>query len=262
MIKPGTDNLIKWLDLNKIDTWDLSTTRDKTQNAMIFKSDPEQPREREQNRMIEQLGLSENAIIYVSGKCGKATTGQFSETWENKSGTTASVPAQPVNGIAGPNMDELEKRIQLAVEKTNFEWEKKMFEKQQKEFNQAKKEFDNDRNGIIGILVEKAAPILGTFMNKMIPAQPQVAGLNDTIKASPIAADGETTEQSDDINVFDDAEADKLFDLCARLKAVDPDYLAIIEKIVAFAESENPVSYMGMKFDYPKIKELFLNFEL
>ena len=63
MIKPGTDNLIKWLDLNKIDTWDLSTTRDKTQNAMIFKSDPEQPREREQQRMVEQLALSENAVI-------------------------------------------------------------------------------------------------------------------------------------------------------------------------------------------------------
>lgn len=258
MIKSGTENLINWLDLNALIEWNIATSRDKQQNNFIFKSNPETSRENEISRMRDVLAISDNQLLYVNGKNKAGNTGNFSDTWQNLSGVTQ--PGASI-GSTQPIMDQdyIETKIAAALERNNLDWKLKQYEQDLKDFKDEKREYESERNGIVGILVEKAAPLLGGFLQKM---NPSMAGLDDQnfkakrIKPIQVVDDLQEEELEE---VFSEEESDELFTLVERWKKVDPEYIQLLEKFVTFAESNDPIKVVGMKFSYQQIKDLLLN---
>ncbi|MGM9818821.1 MAG: hypothetical protein ACI30B_07575 [Paludibacteraceae bacterium] len=246
----SVDNLILWLDKNNLTEWSLRTAKQNDPNSYVFKSDPTQDKQLEIQRMRDVLDLSVNSRLYVSAKTNKGgTTGNFSEILE---APQAAPVAAPATQTIGYTPDELERRITQAVERTNFEWQKKQFEQDRKDFEEARKEFEEKQNGIFGILIEKAAPVIMPyiqgFLQKKNPLA-QVAGLEQPYKADPIPVKENTAETAEqqEKEVFTDEESEKLFALMERFKKVEPDYLTLVESVVVMAESGDSMYMMAKK---------------
>lgn len=275
MIKPGIDNLIKWITNNGLIRWSISTKESGSDNARIFESNPEASREAELERMRSVLELSTNANLYVFGavKEGK-TVGNFSERWNNIPDGEAVAGLPPVQQVQQPvvvegtiTKEELEIRIKKAIEEYQFKLDKIKFEEEKKEFRAEKKEFDDFKNGAIGQIIERAMPYLG----KIMPLKQQqpvaaVAGVGDTVvnavPVQPVAAQGKTGCVEEE--VFTDEEGDKLYDLMAKYKKFDPDnFLNVLEKLVTIATEGKPIVIMNgmVKLTYTEIRDMLLNME-
>lgn len=268
MIKPGIDNLVKWITNNGLIRWTISTKENGSENARIFESNPEVSRDAELERMRSVLELSTNANLYVFGatKDGK-TVGNFSERWNNvPDGDMVSgvqqVP-QPVQQLMDGyiSKEELEIRIRKSIEDYQFKLDKQRFEEEKKEFRAEKKEFDEFKNGAIGQIIERAMPYLSRIMPSKQPVA-TVAGVGDTmISANPIVSRDATTEDDD---VFTDEESDKLYDIVARYKAYDPDnYMQVLDKLVTIATEDKPITIMNgmVKLTYTEIRDMLLNMQ-
>lgn len=275
MIKPGIDNLIKWITNNGLIRWSISTKESGSDNARIFESNPEAGREAELERMRSVLELSTNANLYVFGavKEGK-TVGNFSERWNNIPDGEAVAGLQPVQQVQQPvvvegtiTKEELEIRIKKAIEEYQFKLDKIKFEEEKKEFRAEKKEFDDFKNGAIGQIIERAMPYLGKLMPIKQQPMAAVAGVGDTVvnavPVQPVAAQDKTgcvEEESD----FTDEEIDKLNELMEKYKAFDREnYLQVLEKLVTIATEGKPIVIMNgmVKLTYTEIRDMLLNME-
>ena len=85
-----------------------------------------------------------------------------------------------------------------------------------------------------------------------------VAGLDgedmEAAKIKPVDPDSPETpadggeQESEQENIFTDEESDKLYELMARFKKVEPQYLELIENVVKMAESGDNMYAMAKNF--------------
>ena len=119
--------------------------------------------------------------------------------------------------------------------------ELKRYEDERKSFEQEKRAFEAEKASAIGLLVHHLSPVLSAL------GQKRVAGVDASapVQAQPIT----TIEQEEMINeIFTDEESDKLFDLMARFKAAEPEYMQLIECVVKMAESGDGTYTMAKGF--------------
>lgn len=264
MILGGIEKVIAWLDLNGIESWCISTSRDRQKCEYIFKSNDDAPIKDEQARMIETLSLSSNNTLYIFGKKkGTGNSANFMEMFSNNQQATTTTP-QVVSGVDHTTMDTM---IQTAIERERMAWERKELERDREEVRALKKEYEEQKESIFGMLVQKAAPFVQAMMGVQ---QPNVAigRLNDSVEpirakkqeeAEQTPQQQETTDIAAD-DIFTDEEAEKIEALVERWKNADADYINVIQRIVEFAESGEPISVMGgmVKLNYSQIKEMIL----
>ncbi len=256
MINKGIENLISWLDINDIYSWSLSRNKDRSQNDYIFKSIDDADRATEIQRMMSILTLSSEPILYIfAKKRGSSNSGNFSEMWIN---TTSYIePIAPTNAVDGVNVSDLEQRIKCAVYEERIAWERKELERERAELRARAKEYDDKETSVIGLLIDRAAPLIQKFTHTQ-PQQAAVAGIGT---ATNVSAEKITPIENDEEEVvFDENESDELFNLMAEYKSLDPDYLRVIAKIVDFARSgeEIPVMNGMIKLTYNQIKNMLL----
>ena len=183
--------------------------------------------------------------------------------------------AQPVGDLERQKIiDETRKAVLAEVERREYEKEKAAFEKE-------KAEFEKDKETAIGLAIGYAKPLLTVLKDKM--ALSNVAGTARdarrpvTAKAiQPITPEeseqidpdqhdtdtSQTQEQVDGIldnnpnnepgtnqeDPFTDEEGEKLAELMARFKAVEPDYLQLLESVVEMAEKGDSTYTMAKGF--------------
>lgn len=169
--------------------------------------------------------------------------------------------AQPVGELERQKIiDETRKAVLAEVERRDFEKEKAAFEKE-------KKEYQKDKEGFIGLAIGYAKPIIEALKDKMAlsnvagtardarrpvtakpiqpitpeqediepnPNQENIDGVLDNNRSHDVSI----TEQSEvsEQDPFTDEEGEKLAELMARFKAVEPDYLQLLESVVEMAE--------------------------
>lgn len=158
-------------------------------------------------------------------------------------------PSNGVNGLGGYNSigelrESITREIRAQIKAEQYEAEKKQFEKD-------KAEFEAEKQTAIGALVHYFAPIGQMLMEKKFAPMARVAGIDaetDVRARRIVPEDGNpidkpqgdpeqpANEQPQD-EPFTDAEAEQLMALMVRFKAVEPDYLQLIEAVVKMAES-------------------------
>ncbi|MEE1174178.1 MAG: hypothetical protein U0K53_01715 [Paludibacteraceae bacterium] len=258
MIKGDINNLVAWLNANNINYWCITAGGTAQSNNKIFESDIENNRDREIARMREVLSLSEHTCVYIAGRQNKnQQTGNYSETWCNKIESTPTI-----NTIgATPQYDEqyIQNKIDNAVRQERLNWLEKELEKREKDLAEEKKAFRQDKEGVFGILVEKAAPVLAQFFPRA-----SVAGIAQsetqaqTIRAVEAPADclPQDTTQED---LFTEDESEQLYSMVAKFKEFDPDYLSILSKFISLATSGQGLNVMGISLSYDQVKKFILD---
>lgn len=244
----NVENLIEFIKLNNIGEWQLRSAKQNDPNSYVFKSDATQDRDLEMQRMEKILSFGNYNRLYFSGKpTGGGKTGNYSETLEL---APAQTEQHPIPQTIGYTPDDLERRIQQAIDHNNFEWEKRQFEQDKKDFKAAQKEFEEQKQGIFGILVEKAAPIVMPYIQGLLQKRnpmASVAGTPDAVTVPPIkvAEAEEEPAETEEKSPFTEEESDKLFLLMERFKKVEPDFLALIESVVVMAENGDQMYTMA-----------------
>jgi hypothetical protein len=156
-----------------------------------------------------------------------------------------SVPAQGVQGVQPQvNIGEIESRVRKQVV---AELEAERYKRERDEFEKEKRAFQKEQESVIGLLVHKIAPFAIAALQGNKTELRNVAGTagldaeeevhTDPIK--PIVADNPAPAEQpeEEQEVFTEAESDQLFELMARFKKVEPEYLKLIEAVVVMAEN-------------------------
>ena len=181
-----------------------------------------------------------NQMLYGYGKRGKENTGLMycevrlvEEVQQPGTQAVSSVPQYPV-------FDE-EKMMAKIRKEVRLEYENQRYQEERKAFEKERKEFEDEKKSAIGALVRFMSPVVGTLMGK------NVAGVDAPapVDAAPINPIGEEIE---DVELFTEKEQEKLFDLMARFKAVEPRYLELIERVVTMAENGDKTYDMAKGF--------------
>lgn len=264
MIIGGIDKVVEWLDLNAIESWSISTNKDKSKGDYIFKSKDDVPVKDEQARMIQTLALSNNPTLYIFGKQkGQSNAGNFCEIFTN---VQSPVPAQMQSSQIGAiSQESVNGLIENAIQKERMAWERKELDREREEVAQMRKEYNEAKESVIGLLIEKVAPFVSAALSGTRRAaavgtvgQPVAAEKITPVQAAPV--DAEPDEDTAEENFFTEAESASLYSIVVKWKELDPDYLSIIEKIVSFAESGEPIEVAGglVKLNYEQIKKMIL----
>lgn len=183
-----------------------------------------------------------NQTLYGYGKRGKENTGlmycevrlvdEFQQPGMQAVSATPSMPAFDEDKV----MERLRKEVRMEFENQRYQEERKAFEAE-------KKKFEEEKSSAIGLLVHHLSPVLSAITG----SNKRVAGVDaaSPVEAAPIHA-VEEGDQGD--YLFTDEESDKLFELMARFKQVEPRYLELIERVVKMAESGDNTYDMAKGF--------------
>lgn len=261
MIQGGIDKVIEWLDLNGIESWSISTSKNRQDNSYIFKSNDDAPVKDEQTRMLQTLALTSNPNLYIFGKKkGASNAANYCEIFSNVQ--TVETPSS--SGIGTMNQSSIDAMIQTAIEKERMTWERKELERERDEVSRLRKDYEEQTASVVGLLIQKAAPFVQSIMGIAPQNQVAIGSVEKEIRANPIKPNRvveEPTEETETVEeVFTDEESEELFSIVERWKSVDPDYITVIRRIVEFAESGEPISVAGglLKLNYEQIKEMIL----
>ena len=256
MIKGDINKVIEWLQANCIQQWTVTHGNSTNGQGKIFESNIEMSMETEIERFRQIMALSENAIVKIIGKVNpKQQTGVFIETWSN-----VSAPIPVNNAIGGVTMDAdyIDKKIAAAVAEERMAWREKELAKREQSLAEAEKEYKRNSEGIMGILIDKAAPFLANLLPSSAVAGVQSQTPVQAIPVKEYEQDSQAPTQKNE-EIFTDEESERLFNAVAKFKEADADYLQIIESIVDFACSGEPINVMGVKLSYDTVKGFLIN---
>lgn len=256
MIKGDINNVIAWLDINGIQQWTVYSGNGASGQGKLFESDIEKTRESEIDRFRQVMALSDNSRVKIDGKVNpKQQTGKFEEFWANVSAPVA----QTIGSAPAMDADYIDKKIAAAVQENELRWREKELSKRESTLAEAEKEFKRNQEGIVGILIEKAAP----FISQLMP-RAAVAGVESPTPVDPIPVKTMTVDEAieeareEEPEIFTDEEADRLMTAMARYKEADPEYLEVLEGFVNLVCSGEPFSVFGAKINYQMVKNVIL----
>lgn len=146
---------------------------------------------------------------------------------------------QPTAGI-GLQKDDIDSLRASIMQEVRAEYERKEYERKRAELDRERKEFEDQKNSAIGLLTNYLAPVAQALM---AGRGARVAGVDtqEPVVTQPIIPiEQQEQQQTEDMaqqEIFTEQEADKLFDLLARFKQAEPDFMQMIEKVVVMAEN-------------------------
>ena len=247
------DQVEQWIKDNNFKRWILykdNTRTDKIVDSASFTI----------SDLADKLAMTEKYLRMGGGRAhaaGFSTNGVQDATvceirLEDEQQGTSGIGSQiqPLN--IGEIEDRIRKQLRAEIEADNYRKEKEAFEK-------AKAEFEEEKQSALGALVHYFAPV-GQMMlqQKLQMPMRQVAGVDaeqPVVHAASIKPiDQQNKEQQpaqqepEQESPFTDEEADKLFELMARFKKVEPQYMQLLEAVVTMAENGDGTYNMAKGF--------------
>ena len=255
-----------WMQDNGIIRWNISRTQDKQDNNNVFVYDKD--KSADENKLICERALDRFAgdVLYLVGwRTGEARTGGFSATiLYDKQGTQTDTKRARVSGFGLYGIDgefdrdgliaDITNRVRNEYDRLEIQRLQKQLDEDRKQLREEQREYEKEKIGTIGVLVSKFAPYLKAIAGRHGLDLPKVAGIDadEDVESAQIHAKRTTREdaaaEADEDSLFTDAEADELLALMARFKAVEPDYITLIKRVVELAESGDSNYQLAHRF--------------
>lgn len=194
-----------------------------------------------------RLLAENNQTLYGYGKRGKENTGlmycevRLVDELQQPNAQAVSSPTPTPSFDEKALADRIRGEVRLEYEKLRYEEQVRDFETRKRQLEDRERDFEDKQSTAIGLLVHHLTPVITALRNK------PVAGLdtNAPVEAQPIRAI-EQDEQMED--VFTNEESDKLFQLMAEFKQVEPRFLELIERVVTMAKNGDATYDMAKGF--------------
>lgn len=194
-----------------------------------------------------RLLAENNQTLYGYGKRGKENTGlmycevRLVDELQQPNAQAVSSPAPIPSFDEKALADRIRGEVRLEYEKLRYEEQVRDFETRKRQLEERERDFEDKQSTAIGLLVHHLTPVITALTNK------RVAGVDTEapVEAQPIRA----IEQDEQIEeLFTDEESDKLFQLMADFKQVEPRYLELIECVVTMAKNGDATYDMAKGF--------------
>lgn len=194
-----------------------------------------------------RLLAENNQTLYGYGKRGKENTGlmycevRLVDELQQPNTQAVSSPAPIPSFDEKALADRIRGEVRLEYEKLRYEEQVRDFETRKLQLEERERDFEDKQSTAIGLLVHHLTPVITALTNK------RVAGVDTEapVEAQPIRA----IEQDEQIEeLFTDEESDKLFQLMADFKQVEPRYLELIECVVTMAKNGDATYDMAKGF--------------
>ena len=265
-----------WISDNNITRWTfyrnnpLNRPDDAKNNDIIVSSLAWDKDENNPTDMSRKLELTKKYLEQYGERCygiGMANKnasrgGLFCEVC-----LTSAQPANPVGfapqfpaGTGGVDEAALTERIKKEL---RLEYDQRDFERERKQLDEEKRQFEADKASVMGAVIGYLKPYIPALSAIGKNEHRLVAGLDGNnihaAKIDPIEqpapeapADDEQHDNPDPQDpeqeeIFTE-ESDKLFELMARFKKVEPDYLKLLDNVVKMAESGDATYTMARGF--------------
>lgn len=255
MIIGDVEAVINWLQLNNCKAFFLGAQKgSRASNDNFFISEDGAPIEQEYERLRKVMELTENDIMYVTCvRSENPSRNNLTEKWKNTSArqkiSGTEEPAQPQFNPYDPDL--IDQKISMAIMTERMSWERKELERSRKELERERREFRQDKESILGIAVQKFAPVIKGMFPKVA-----VAGVDGTVTAQPIQAAQSGTDEDEPL---DQETNDKIEMLINDWMQADPDFMQVLEKIVHFAKTGEKINLGIMQAGYAEFKNLLLS---
>lgn len=194
-----------------------------------------------------RLLAENNQTLYGYGKRGKENTGlmycevRLVDELQQPNTQAVAAPAPIPSFDEKALADRIRGEVRLEYEKLRYEEQVRDFEARKRQLEERERDFEDKQSTAIGLLVHHLTPVITALTNK------RVAGVDTEapVEAQPIRA----IEQDEQIEeLFTDEESDKLFQLMADFKEVEPRYLELIECVVTMAKNGDATYDMAKGF--------------
>lgn len=243
------DQVREWITDNGLKRWMLFkdySCKEKFLDSAAFPGD-----QADKIAMTEKyLRSVANGNAYAKGgvSAGKDDMDMVAEIRLETQGTRGVGSTDAIN--IGELRDSITREIRATIELENLK-------KREADVARREKELDADRQSAMGALIHYFAPIGQQLIQRGMMRN--VAGVDseEPVHVQTIHVDQpeektkeveteevETEEvetQEQEQNPFTDEEADELFDLMARFKKVESNWLKMIRKVVVMAETNDPM---------------------
>ncbi|MDX9696028.1 MAG: hypothetical protein RBT49_09575 [Bacteroidales bacterium] len=238
--------MIRWLELQELEYWSVSLTKDEG-NTKVFDWIENETLEARKQRFRDTMRISQGGRYYIKAKRNKTDgRGIFLEEFSN---LTNNLPASQsaIGTVTGITPDEVEKRIQDALSKDRQERELKELKEENQQLQKALKEVDTAGTRFMQKLEPYIGMIASSFVNKIIPAQPAVTmGMVEHIPADEMIEDNENdTEMNEQEQT---QEATRIETALIKWAQADPDYINLLEAIAELAASKDNMYTMAKGF--------------
>lgn len=233
--------LKEFIDTNGIVRWNIARSKGNQSNDNVFLYNSDLTFEDNIQKTARLLDMFAGDMLYFVGwNNDKTRTNGFSTVIQYPQHSSAVSTSLQMNGVSGAfDRETLTSDIRRQL-KNEFDQER--LSRERKEFEENKREFDRKQESVVGLLVHYLAPVAQQLAGKL--PLPKVAGIDaeEPVQAQPIhAAPSEPVAEqpapAEEEEPFEDWEAEKLMSLMQRFKAVEPQYIALMEKVVTMAES-------------------------
>lgn len=238
-----------WIKNNQLDKWiftkndrNLRPSEGGTPNDKIVDSEY-YPGDSEQKLQLTKQALEQyGSRVYGYGFQGKrATDGMYCEVCLTGAGGY-NVPIG-VGAALQPSIDrdELKKQIMNEIKLEQFEKDRQAFEAE-------KREFQKDKEGVMGLAISYLKPVVSALSSKRIAGLDATEDVVTPRVSAPAVPGAAAPAAEEEEAIFTDEEQDKLYDILARFKKVEPDYLRLLESVVAMAEAGDSTYTMAKGF--------------
>ena len=222
---------IKFIKINDLSGFSLR--QGTSDNQMLFKSLPDESIDDAISRAEQIMAFTEGRYILLEGyKGANQQRGKYSFSFQNSILPTVSGVQQ-----AQPVMDEnfINSRIAVAIEKVKAEYDKQDLERREKELKERMKEFEQDKSSVIGMVVEKIAPMIKGVAQRQT-ASLAVGTLGEAASEPIRPAREESAEQPEDAEV---ELSDDIVRNILRWQAVERELPQLLEVIATLAENND-----------------------
>ena len=224
---------IKFINLNRLDGFNIRSGT--SAEAMIFKYDDGESKEDNISRAEQVMAVTPGRFFTLTGWCGKnQSRGTFQFQFSNEVQQAPQWQQQQQAQIGAVDENYINERIQTAIAGVRAEYDKRDLEKREAELRDERKAFEEDRNSVIGVLINKLAPMIKAATQR---SHLSVAGIDGDeqrqIEHRNSAAEQQREQEEEKCLELPDT----VCDLIVRWQAVEPDFERVLEKIVTMAEA-------------------------
>ncbi len=237
----GIDNIIDFLKVNNCTKWQLRTAPDK--DAFIMKAHSDEGFEEAIRRLQDTLQLYAGEKLYLEAWEKEGQTKNWFRTWIKTNPQSSQQSTSGVAVISGLTPDEVDRRINEAVRKTQLEYRLAELEKENNELKKEYKDFEKEKNSLQNQLIQRITPYVGTLLGNFFP-KVAVAGPIPGNETVPVDYEGpENVSFEQETGAIDEV---RLASVLQRLFAVEPDLIEILEAVANKAE-QNPAQWQQYK---------------
>jgi len=248
----NVDNVIKWLEINKLDYWQVQLKD--ADNSNVFESDDAGfASNAKRFRDVMELCAGSRFFIKASEKKG-INRGKFYEEFKNVADQHQSTQSQQSPLIAGVPQDEVQKQIETAIAGFKNTLKMEALEAENKELKQAVRDHDNMTTRVLGKIEPYLGTLISTVASKFLPqtAPVSLAGIErietdeepETTNTEPETQNAEHGTQNAERET-QNTEQKRLILALEKWEKADPDFLSLIEAVATLADTKDPMYTMA-----------------